>query len=112
MDGILDGINRFLDDPITKWIGYYLLTLFSASLMNIFSLHKGFKGAEEFLKTFWPGRSDRFYFRINFITVAVSGSIIGMIFYAPDSGLKSLVAGFSWVGALNTLMNRGEKEGK
>jgi hypothetical protein len=88
---------------------YYLITLFGASSMYIFSLTKGFNGAVEFLEHFFPGRSKPFYDRLDFFIVSFAGAMIGTIFYNPASSLQALAAGFGWVGAVNVLMHKGRR---
>jgi hypothetical protein len=72
--------------------------------MYVFSLQKGFKGAGTFLRKFFPGKSDIFYDRMDFCLVVMFGSIIGTIFFSPQSSFAALAAGFGWVGAVNTLL--------
>lgn len=83
---------------------YYVITLFGAIAMNVFSLKKGFEGAIPFLKRFFPERAQVFYDRTDFLLVSFSGSIIGTIFFAPASTVEALAAGFGWVGAVNVLL--------
>ena len=88
----------------------YLTTLFGATAMYVFSLNKGFHGAVAFLRRFFPGRPDLFYDRLDFIVVTLAGSIIGTIFFSPETRLAALAAGFGWVGAVNVLLStRGGK---
>jgi hypothetical protein len=84
---------------------YYVITLFGAFCMYVFSLTKGFQGAVSFLKRFFPGHSDVFYDRLDFFVVILAGSIIGTIFFSPNSALQALAAGFGWVGAVNVLLS-------
>ena len=91
---------------LPPWLVYYLTTLFGATAMYVFSLHKGFQGAVDFLKRFFPGRAQVFYDRVDFVIVIFAGSLIGTIAFAPTNTLQALAAGFGWVGAINVLMNQ------
>ncbi|MDX6496970.1 MAG: hypothetical protein QOG23_230 [Blastocatellia bacterium] len=84
---------------------YYVITLFGAFCMYVFSLTRGFQGAISFLKKFFPGHSEVFYDRLDFFVVILAGSIIGTIFFSPNSALQALAAGFGWVGAVNVLLS-------
>jgi hypothetical protein len=85
----------------------YLLTLFGATAMYVFSLHKGFQGAAPFLRTVAPGHHDVFYARLDFVLVTVFGSIIGYIAFMPETPFQALAAGFGWVGTMNVLIAQG-----
>ena len=88
---------------------YYLVTLFGATAMYVFSLNKGFDGAVGFLKKVFPGRTDSFYYRVDFLIVSFAGSIIGTIFFSPTNNLQVLAAGFGWVGTVNVLLHQGTR---
>lgn len=94
----------FLQGPIGSRCVFFLVTLFGATAMYVFSLQKGFKGAGMFLRRFFPGKSEIFYDRMDFCLVVMFGSVIGTIFFAPQSSFAALAAGFGWVGATNTLL--------
>ena len=96
---------EFLETEIGKSVINYLITLFGATAMYVFSLNRGFDGAVYFLKRFFPGRSDAFYDRVDFLVVILSGSIVGTVFFSPDNALEALAAGFGWVGAMNVLLS-------
>ena len=85
----------------------YLVTLFGATAMYVFSLNRGFEGAVAFLRRVVPGKKAVFYHRVDTVIVVVSGSIIGTIFFSPGSPLEALAAGFGWVSVINILMNQG-----
>ncbi|MBD3340232.1 MAG: hypothetical protein GF353_14055 [Candidatus Lokiarchaeota archaeon] len=103
----MDNLNLLLSDPRFSGAILYLTTLFGSAAMYIFSLNQGFEGSTKFLKRFFPNKSDIFYNRLDFFIVVLAGSIIGTIFFSPDSTLEALAAGFGWVGAINVLMNKG-----
>lgn len=79
-------------------------TLFGSAVMYIFSSFKGFDNSLNFLKRMLPGRSETFYYRSDFIVMTISGIIIGLITFSPQSIYQALAAGFGWAGALNVLL--------
>lgn len=106
----LDAIRQVIDDPFSRTLLYYLLTLFGAVAMYIFSSAKGFEGSIKFLQRLFPGKPTTFYERADFFLVTIFGSIIGTVFFCPTSAIQALAAGFGWVGAVNVLMKPGEKQ--
>jgi len=84
--------------------GLYLITLFGTLVMHVFQMNKGFNGTVEFLKSVFPGKSNVFYTRLDLLLVAVTGSLLGMIIFSPQSAISALAAGCGWVGGLNTLV--------
>jgi hypothetical protein len=101
-------------NEIDKWRQYpcfmiavrYFITLFGAVAVQIFALFKNFNGSIRFLKQFFPNRSITFYNRANFYICVIIGSIIGFIFFNPQSSIGALAAGFSWQGAITVMMTR------
>ena len=89
-------INQIINSPHFPKSIHYLTTLFGSAAMYIFSLNKGFEGSTKFLKKFFPGKSQVFYDRLDFFIVVLAGSMIGTIFFNPDSTLEALAAGFGW----------------
>jgi len=104
---IADFALRVTAAPDFTPVLYYLVTLFGASAMYVFSLNKGFEGSLAFLKRVAPGKTQVFYDRVDFVIVIFAGSVIGTIFFSPVSTLEALAAGFGWVGAINILLNKG-----
>ncbi|MBI1924089.1 hypothetical protein HYR99_07540 [Candidatus Poribacteria bacterium] len=103
-------MENLLNSPFFDSALNYIITLFGAAVMYMFSLNNGFQGAVQFLKKFFPGRSPVFYDRGDFFIVIFAGAIIGTIFFSPSNALEALAAGFGWVGAINVLTNRKEGE--
>lgn len=88
----------------------YFITLFGATFAYMFSIRRGFTGSETFLKRFFPGKTETFYFRLDFVLVTFCGSLIGTIFYAPGNPFQALAAGIGWVGAVNVLVGTQAQE--
>lgn len=93
-----------IQNLIPTRVPFFVVTLFGSMVMYIFALIKEFKGAEVFLKRFFPGHSQVFYDRLDFFVVVISGAIIGNIFFRPTDYLQALSAGFGWVAAVNILL--------
>ena len=83
----------------------FLATLAGAAGMHIFSLTKGFQGAEAWLRRMWPTKSDAWYARADFVCVVVFGTVVGQAFFGPDTVPKALAAGLGWVGAANIMLS-------
>jgi hypothetical protein len=67
----------------------------------IYSEQKGLKGSLNFWKKCFPGRTDAFYFRADFIMSALVGTGIGLILYSPQNPHQALAAGIGWTAAFN-----------
>jgi len=72
--------------------------------MYIFSNRKGFDNSIIFLKKMLPNKSDTIYFRLDFILMSVTGTLIGLITFSPQGTYQALAAGFGWIGAMNVLL--------
>jgi uncharacterized membrane protein YbjE (DUF340 family) len=103
----MTGLRQTLSTPEAQAVLRYLITLFGAAAMYVFSLNKGFEGSLAWLKRMMPGKSAVFYDRLDFCVVVFAGSIIGTICFIPQNTFQALAAGFGWVGSINVLMNRG-----
>jgi hypothetical protein len=102
----LRGLVTYLDTPEGNHIFCYIITMFGTTAMYVFSLHKGFQGAMDFLKRCFPDHTPSFYARLDFFLVIVLGSIIGFILFSPATAIQSLCAGLGWVGAMNTVVSK------
>ena len=106
LPGWLRGFLTFLNTSEGNHILCYIVTLFGATAMYVFSLYKGFQGAIDFLKRLFPNHSASFYARVDFFVVIVAGSIIGFILFSPGTPIQALCAGLGWVGAMNTVVTK------
>jgi len=82
----------------------FFTTLFGSAGMYVFSSFKGFENSINFLKRVLPDRTDVFYARTDFMLMTFSGSMIGLITFAPQGVYQALAAGFGWTGAMNVLL--------
>lgn len=76
--------------------------------MYMFSVVKGFQGTLSTLRNLLPNRSNSYYYKLDFLIVAIAGSIIGTIFFRPQDPLQALAAGLSWFGALSVLAKQNQ----
>jgi hypothetical protein len=72
--------------------------------MYLFASAKGLESTVPRLKLLIPGKSDTFYYRLDFFLVIILGSLVGYIFFEPKQSIQALAAGCGWVGALNVLI--------
>ena len=103
---IIDKIEQCSQLPCFMKIVRYFITLFGAVVVQIFALIRNFNGSIRFLRRFFPNRSNIFYTRADFCICVIIGSIIGCIFYSPQSPVGALAAGFSWQGAMTMMITR------
>jgi hypothetical protein len=100
----LDWLLPLAQSDLFSNVVRYMITLLGALCMYLFSFNKGFNGAAPKLRKLFPGRTEVFYERWDFILVVVLGSVIGSIFFGPRDSVHALAAGFGWVGAVNVLL--------
>lgn len=82
---------------------YFTLTLLGAVGAYVFSVQKGFKGAEEFINKIMP-RAWPWAKTISDLLLSVGvGSIIGAAIFEPNTPQSALAAGIGWVAALNSI---------
>ncbi len=85
---------------------YFLYTVTGALALYVFSLKKGFKGAEEFIDRFFPAGHPVLKTLFDLILTVFLGSVIGEIIFSPQSPVAALAAGAGWISAFNTLVER------
>ena len=102
----MENLVAVANSPHFAAIVNYVITLFGATAMYVFTLHKGFDGSVPFLRRMFPGRRKVFYDRVDFLIMIFAGSVIGTIFFSPSNTLQALAAGFGWVGAINVLISQ------
>ena len=59
-----------------------------------------------------PGRNPVFYQRLDFVIFIFLGPVVGMICFDPQGSFQALAAGFSWVGAVGLLSEKGKGLGR
>lgn len=100
----LEDIQAFFNNPTVLGVIFYFITLFGAAFVYVFKLHHDFEGSVAFFKKAFPGKSEAFYIRLDFIVVAIVGSIVGEIVFKPGNSIQALSAGFGWVSSLNVVL--------
>ena len=102
----MNEIDKCRQHPCFMAIVFYFITLFGAAAVQIFALFRDINSSIKFLRQFFPNRSNIFYNRANFCICAIIGSIIGFIFFSPQSPIGAMAAGFSWQGAITMMMTK------
>jgi|SRR5712691_7037416 len=109
---MLGDVQAFFKTPLAVGALLYVVTLFGAAAVYVLKLHHDFEGSTAFFKKIFPGKSEKFYSRLDFFIVSLVGSVIGMIVFQPSNAIQALSAGFGWVSSLNVLLaGRGEPAG-
>jgi hypothetical protein len=84
----------------------YGASLLGAFLMYFFAAKNGLEGTIPRLQQLLPGRTETFYFRMDFVLVILLGPIVGLICFSPTNAFQALAAGCGWVSALNVLVQQ------
>jgi hypothetical protein len=84
----------------------YLGALLGALILHIFSFDRGFQGAKGVLVQLWPGKTDVFYYRLNFVLMIILGPIVGLVMTDPSYVKQAFAAGLGWVGVINTAIGK------
>ena len=87
----------------------FLCTAFGAVLMLLFGLIKGLPSTKERVKTLYPGRSETFYERTDFVILWIAGTLLAWFLYNPTNPRQSIIAGLTWVGTLKAVSGVSEK---
>jgi hypothetical protein len=85
---------------------FYLTAMLGAIITYLFASTKGLESTVPKLKQLFPGKTETFYYRLDFFLVVIIGSIVGYIFFAPTQTIQALASGCGWVGALNLLLQQ------
>ena len=101
MNEVLDICGTY--PQLFKSLGYFFITFIGAAITQLLSFHYETVGATPFLKKFFPGKNERWYFRTNCITLIAIGTILSFIILEPDSIKASFCAGLTWCGTLQSL---------
>lgn len=80
---------------ITVLGGAYICQLLSLNRENI-------QGITPFLRRFYPGKSKKWYFRVNSIFFPVIGTLLAYILLNPTDLRSSFLAGITWCGSLQS----------
>lgn len=84
---------------VITWVGAIFAQMLSICSPN-------FKGIIPFIKKLIPGKTNPFYFRLNFIFVPFIGAILAFILMEPDSTKDALLSGLSWTGTITAILQQ------
>ena len=77
----------------------------------MYSERKGLKTSRHFLTQMFPGYSDTFYFRCDFLLSAIIGTVIARILYVTDTEYQAFVAGLGWTAAFSIAIADRQQSG-
>ncbi len=89
----------FTSSAVLTWVGAicgHLLSLYS----------NDFSGTKPFLEKILPGKSEAFYYRLDFLLLPIIGAILAMCLLDPTSAKSSVFAGLSWSGTITALLKK------
>ena len=89
--------------PLLQQALYYATVLFGATVTQMLSLTKNFKGTQDFLRRLAPKLGDEAVFRWDFVIVTIIGSLIGFILFEPNGYKQALLAGIGWTASIQAL---------
>jgi hypothetical protein len=105
-----DFLNALASNTVVSnfvaWLLMYGASLLGAVLMYFFADRNGLEGTVPKLRLLLPGRSDTYYFRLDFVLLILVGPVVGLICFAPTNPFQALASGCGWVGALNVLLQQ------
>lgn len=88
-----------------------LVVAFTAAFAAMLSYTpKGFKGTIPFLKQFFPGKSKKCYFRVNFFLIIIIGTFFGYLLSKPETTTACIFAGLTWTGSIQAILHTVSKE--
>lgn len=67
-----------------------------------------FKGTKPFLEKLIPQKTEKFYFRLDFLILPIIGALLGYVLLEPTNFKTSLFTGLSWSGALSAILKKSE----
>lgn len=60
------------------------------------------KGIIPFLKSWFPGKTEKWYYRVNFVFFPLIGTFLAYILIEPSDLKSSLLTGITWCGSLQS----------
>lgn len=86
---------------------YYVIAVVGALMLQVFAPDTATAvTARPFLQRWFGERSERFYFRTDFVITVFLGALIAVLIYSPSSTTQALVAGVGWAAAVSALVAR------
>ncbi len=88
-------------------VTYYVIAVVGALMLQVFAPDTATAvSARPFLQRWFGERSERFYFRTDFVITVFLGALIAVLIYSPSSTTQALVAGVGWAAAVSALVAR------
>jgi len=88
----------------------FVLTWVGALVGHILSLYKPeFRRTLPFVKQMLPGKSETFYFRIDFLILPLIGALLGRYLIDPVEVENAIFTGLTWSGTLLALLKTESK---
>ncbi|OFX84175.1 MAG: hypothetical protein A2W99_00155 [Bacteroidetes bacterium GWF2_33_16] len=89
---------------------YFVLTWIGSIIGHILSLYKPeFRQSLPFLRQILPGKSDAFYFRVDFIILPLIGAFLGYYLISPGKVENAIFTGLTWSGTLIAMFKTESK---
>jgi hypothetical protein len=85
-----------LQSTIATKIVYLIVVGIGCAAGRVFPFQREFQGSREFLEHMFPGRTDVYYERADFLLTSVMGSILGMLLVQPATIHTALATGLGW----------------
>ena len=105
---MFDLLTASIDKANPDWLDL-AVTVGTVMFAYVFSLYKGFTGAERFLRSAFPRRSKAFYTWADAALVTLGGSFFGFLLLSPVNVQQSIAAGLGWIAALSISTPPGNK---
>ena len=84
-------------------VGCFFTLLAGAFVCQLFSLNSNkIQGLKPFLKRCFPGKDEKWYFRVNTIFFPLIGTMLAYILISPSDLKSSLLTGITWCGSLQS----------
>jgi hypothetical protein len=90
---------------------YGFLTWIGAICGHVLSLYAtDFPGTKPFFEKVSPGKSETFYYRMDFCILPIIGALLAYSLLDPNSIKASIFAGLSWSGTLTALLKKASDQ--
>lgn len=101
----IDSIFNFLTQHYKLQMAFWVcIGCVICSLLSLYN--PKFKGSIPFLRRFFPGKGDTFYFRCDTILLIIVGTILGMVLIQPTNTGSALFSGMTWYGTLSSMLKQ------
>jgi hypothetical protein len=102
--------HNFNNLNIQRMINIFFITWFGSIIGHILSLYKPeFKRTLPFFEKVIPGKSEAFYFRLDFAFLPLIGAVLGLYLIDPQDAGKAIFTGLTWSGTLIAMLQKEPK---